>query len=58
MYELQNDYSKSKYKEKSKLCHTDTDIVYTKMDGIYNEISEYVTTRSDTSNYELDGPLP
>ena len=29
-----------------------------KTDDIYKEIAEAVETRFDTSNYELDGPLP
>ena len=37
---------------------TDSFIVYIKMDGIYKGIAEDVETRFDTSNYELDRPLP
>ena len=33
-------------------------IVYIKTDGIYKDIAEDVETRFDTSNYELDKPLP
>ena len=33
-------------------------IVYMKTEGIYSAISKYVKTRFDTSNYELDRPLP
>ena len=33
-------------------------IVYIKTDDIYNDIAEDVETRFDTSNYELDRPLP
>ena len=33
-------------------------IVYIKADDIYEDIAEDVETRFDTSNYELDGPLP
>ena len=29
-----------------------------KKDGIYKDIAEDVETRFDTSNYELDRPLP
>ena len=36
----------------------DTNIVYIKTDDIYKEIAEDVETRFDTSNYELDRPLP
>ena len=33
-------------------------IVYIKTDDIYKDIVEEVETRFDTSNYELDRPLP
>ena len=33
-------------------------IVYIKIDNIYKGITEDVDTRFDTSNYELDKPLP
>ena len=33
-------------------------IVYIKADDIYKDIAEDVETRFDTSNYELDRPLP
>ena len=54
------DYAKPKYGEKAKLCYMDTDsfIVYIKTDDIYKDIAEDVETRFDTSNYELDRPLP
>ena len=60
MYEFWYDYVKPKYGEKAKLCYMDTDsfIVYIKTDGIYKNIAQNVETRSDTSNYELDRPLP
>ena len=29
-----------------------------KTEGIYSDITKYVKTRFDTSNYELDRPLP
>ena len=44
--------------KKAKLCHMDTDIVYTKRDEIYEDILEDVETRLDPPNYELDRPLP
>ena len=60
MYEFWYDYAKPKYGEKVKLCCMDTDsfIAYIKTDGIYKDIPEDVETRFDTSNYELDRPLP
>ena len=37
---------------------TDSFIAYIKIDDIYKNIAEDVETRFDTSNYELDRPLP
>ena len=37
---------------------TDSFIVYIKTDGIYKDIAEDAQIRFDTSNYELDRPLP
>ena len=37
---------------------TDSFIVYIKANDIYKDIAEDVETRFDTSNYELDKPLP
>ena len=50
---------KPKYGEKAKLCYmvTDSFIVYIKTD-IYIKNSKDVETRFNTSNYELDRPLP
>ena len=36
----------------------DSFIVYTKTDDIYRDIAKNVETRFDTSNYELERPLP
>ena len=60
MHEFWNDHVKQKYGEKVKLCYMDTDsfIIYIKTDDIYKDFVENVETRFDTSNYELDGPLP
>ena len=60
MYEFWYDYVKPKYHEKAKLCYMDPDnfIVYIKIDYIYKDIVEDVENRFDTSNYELDRPLP
>ena len=60
MHEFQHDYVKPKYGEQAKLCYMDTDsfIVYIKTDDIYKGIAEDVETTFDTSNYELDRPLP
>ena len=37
---------------------TDNFIVLVKTDDIYKDIAEDVETRSDTSNFEIDKPLP
>ena len=54
------DSVKSKYGEKAKLCYMDTDsfIVLIKADDIYKDIAKDVETSFDTSNFELDSPLP
>ena len=51
---------KPKYGEKAKLCYMDEDscIVYIKTKDIYWDIAEESEVRFDTSNYELDRPLP
>ena len=60
MYEFWYDFVKRKYGEKAKLCYMDTDsfIVYIKTNDIYKDIWEYVETRFDTWNYELNKPWP
>ena len=60
MYDFWYDYVKSKYGEKAKLCYMDTDsfIVHIKTNDIYKDVTEDAKTRFDTSNYELDRPLP
>ena len=57
---LYDDDEKPKYAEKAKLCYMNTDsfIVYIKTNNMYKDIAEDVETRSDTSNYQLDRPLP
>ena len=46
--------------KKAKLCFMDTCnfIQQIKTDGIYKNFAEDVKTRFDTSNYELDRPMP
>ena len=60
IYEFWYDYVKLKYGEKAILCFMGTDsfIVYIKTDNICKDIADDVETRFDTSNYELDRPLP
>ena len=60
MYEFWYDYMKPKDGEEAKFCYMDTDsfIVYIKPEDIYTDITRDVKTRFNTSNYELDRPLP
>ena len=60
MYEFWYDYVKPKYGENTKLSYMDTDsfTVHVKTDDIYKDIAENVETRFDTSNFEIDRPLP
>ena len=60
MYELWYDYLKPKYGENVKLFYMDTDsfIVHVKTDDIYKDIAWDVEKNFDTSNYEIDRPLP
>ena len=60
MHEFWYDYVKPKYSKNTKICYFDTDsfIIHVKTDDIYKVIAEDVETRFDTSNFELDRPLP
>ena len=54
------DYVNQKYDENATLCDLDTDsfIVHVKTDDTYKDITEDVEPRFDTSNFEIDRPLP
>ena len=60
MYILVYDYLKPKYDKNAKICYmyTGSFIVHVTTNDIYNDIAEDVKTRFDTSNFELDRPLP
>ena len=60
MYEFWYDYMKPKYGDNVKLCNTDTDsfIMNIKAEDFYEDIANGVEKRFDTSNYEVDRPLP
>ena len=60
MYAFWYDYLKPKYGENAKLCYIDAGsfIVHVKTDGIYKNFAEDVEKRFDTSNFEIDKPLP
>ena len=51
---------KPKYGDNVKLCHMDTDsfIMHIKTEDFYKDIANDVEERFDTSNYEVNGPLP
>ena len=60
MYEFWYDYMKPKYGDNVKLCYVDTDSFITniKTEDFYKDIADDVEKRFDTSNYEVDRPLP
>ena len=60
IYEFLFDYVKPKYDENTKVWFLDAEsfIVHVKADDIYKDIAEDVETSFDTSNFELDRPLP
>ena len=60
MCEFWYDYIKPKYGKKAKVCYMDTDsfIIHNKTKDFYKDIADDVKKRFDTSNYEVDRPLP
>ena len=60
MYEFWYDYMKPRYNNDVKLCYMDTDsfIMNIKTNEFYKDISNDVENRFDTSNYEVNRPLP
>ena len=60
MYEFWYDYMKPKYDNNVKLCYMDTDsfIMDIKTNDFYKDIANDVENRFDTSNYEVNRPLP
>ena len=60
MYEFWYDYVKNKYRNKARLCYTDTDsfFINIKTNDFYKDISQDVNESFDTSNYTFDRPLP
>ena len=59
MYEFWYDYMKPKYGNNVKLCYMDTDssIMNIKTNDFYEDITNDVENRFDTSNYEVNRPL-
>ena len=60
MYEFWFEYMKVKYGDNVKLCYMDTDsfIMHIKKEDFYKDIANDVEKRFDTSNYEVNRPLP
>ena len=60
MYEFWYDYMKTKYNDNVKLCYMDTVsfIMNIKTNDFYEDIANDVENRFDTSNYEVNRPLP
>ena len=60
MYQFWYDYVKKKYGDMVKLCYMDTDslIMNIKTKDFYKDIAQNVEERFDTSNYDVDRPLP
>ena len=60
VYEIWYDYMKPKYGDDVKLCYMDTDsfIMHIKTEDFYKDIANDVEKRFDTSNFEVNRPLP
>ena len=60
MNEFWYDYMKPKYSNDVKLCYMGTDsfVMNIKTENFYKDIANDVEKRFDTSNYEVDRPLP
>ena len=60
MYEFWYDYMKPKYGNDVKLCYMDTGsfVMNIKTNDFYKDIANDVDKRFDTSNYEVNRPLP
>ena len=60
MYEFWYDYMKPKYNDNVRLCYMDTDsfVIHIKTNDFYKDIAINVENRFDSSNYEVNRPLP
>ena len=60
MFEFRYDYMKPKYGNNVKLCYMDTDsfAMNIKTNDFYKDIANDVESRFDTSNYEVNRPIP
>ena len=60
MYEFRYDYIKTKHQNNVKLCYANAYgfIIHIKTEDVYENITNDVKKRLDTSSYKVDGPLP
>ena len=60
MYAFWYDYMKPKCGDNVKLCYMDTDsfIMHIKTEDFYKDIADDTEKRFDTSNYDVNRPLP
>ena len=60
MYEFWYDYMKPKYNDNVKFCYMDMDsfIMNIKTNDFYEDVASGIENRFDTSNYEVNRPLP
>ena len=60
MYKFQSDYVNPKYGGKVKILYMDTDsfIFQVKTEDVYKVVPKDVEKKIDTSNYQLERPLP
>ena len=60
MYQFWYDYMKPKYNDNVRLWYMDTDsfVMHIKTNDFYKDIGSDVENRFDTSNYEVNRPLP
>ena len=60
IYEFWYDYIKPKYQDNTKQCYMDTDsfIIHIKTEYAYEDIANDLKKWFDTSNYDVDKPLP
>ena len=60
MFKFWYDYIKPNYQDNAKFCYIDTDsfIIHIKSEEFYEDIVNDIEKRFDTSNYNIDRPLP
>ena len=60
LYEFWYDYMKPKYNDNVKLCYMDTDsfVMNIRTNDFYKDMANDIEKRFDTSNYEVNRPLP